>query len=209
MDLKKIKPMAMLAEFFGTFGFVYAILASLNGAFVGISTPVVAALALGLVVMMIGVISGAHVNPAVTVGAWSVKKIDTNNAFAYILAQFSGALLAYMVMSGFLSVEVAEFSTANNTWPIFFAEGLGTLLFAFAIASTMHHKYSGVASAVTVGLGLLVGIGFASLISNGVINPAVAAATGSFSWAYVLGPVAGGILGMKLFQYTLTEKGKL
>src|SRR5688572_14488110 len=56
--------------------------------------PLVAGIVLGLFVYTIGGISGAHINPAVTVGLWSVKKIDSVQAVWYIIAQLVGAALA-------------------------------------------------------------------------------------------------------------------
>lgn len=198
-----------MAEFIGTFGFVYAILASMNGSFGSLSTPAVAALTLAVAVMTIGLVSGAHVNPAVTIGAWSVKKIDKPNALAYILAQFSGALAAWVVISLFFSDDIAQFATADNTMPVFWAEFIGTAFFGFGIAAAMHNGYKGITAAAVVGLSLFIGSGWAAIASNGILNPAVAAATGSFNFAYVLGPAFGSVLGMQLYRAALTAKGKL
>lgn len=210
MGVAKVKPTAMMAEFFGTFGLTYAVLASINGAFTGISTPVVASLTLALVVMTVGMISGAHVNPAITAGAWSVKKIDTSNAAAYVLAQLSGALLAWVVLSLFLGEGTADLSAAaENTWPVFFAEGIGAMIFGFGVAAAIHNKYDGVVAGATVGLALLIGLGWAAIASSAVLNPAIAASANTFNWAYVLGPILGAVLGMQLYARVLTKKGKL
>ena len=53
---------------------------------------------------------------------------------------------------------------------------------------------------LVLGFALLVGIIVAAAGSNGVLNPAVALGIGSFSYAYLLGPVVGGALGMVLYS---------
>ena len=205
MELKKIKLTAVLAEFVGTFGFAFAILATVNGAFGGITAPVVAALTLAVIVMVFGVFSGAHVNPAVTFGAWTMRKLDTLNTVAYWVAQFAGAFLAMYVLKQFADTDLVEFSPESN-WTTFLAEGLGALFLGLGMAGAWHHKYQGVASALTIGLALLIGIGFAGVGAIGFINPSVAAAADSFNWAYALGPVAGVTAGMWMFHYFFAKK---
>src|SRR3989344_6634810 len=84
---------AYAAELLGTF--LLALL-SLGSSF-PVPTPVVAGLTLGLIVYMFGSVSGAHVNPAVTVGLAVIHKISWNDAAAYIVMQLTGGLLAMMV----------------------------------------------------------------------------------------------------------------
>ena len=82
-----------IAEMLGTFGLTLAVSISLASLF-PVSTPVIAALTLGLLVYSLGAISGTHINPAVTIGLWSLKKIATKDAVFYIVSQFLGAGLA-------------------------------------------------------------------------------------------------------------------
>ena len=94
-------------------------------------------------------------------------------------------------------------------YPTFFAEFLGAGVFTFGIAAATHQKMKGVDAALTVGGSLLLGILFASVISNGVLNPAVATSISSLNWAYVLGPALGAIIGMNVYALTFGKKGKI
>lgn len=186
-----------LAELLGTFALTLAVSLSLGGNF-PIPTPVIAALTLGLFVYSIGHISGAHINPAVTLGALSVKKIGAKDAISYIVAQFIGAGLALLV-----SQNIAQPANliVNNNLPVFFGELLGMFFFSFGIAAAVNGKVSPVMNGMVIGGSLLLGIFFAAPLSNGILNPAVATGIGSFSLAYLLGPIVGSVLGMRTFAF--------
>lgn len=187
-----------IAEFVGAFALSFVVALSLAGAF-PVPTPVLAALTLGLFVYTVGHISGTHINPAVTIGAWSIGKISTNDAIWYIVAQMLGAGLAlakvgYLGHPGALVVE--------SSLIVAFAELIGTFFFTFGIASVIYGRAPSQLSGVVVGGSLLLGITMAALIgSNGVLNPAVAFGIGSFNLMYLFGPIIGSILGMNVYKY--------
>ncbi len=187
-----------IAETIGTFGLTLVVALSLAGVF-PVSTPVLAALVLGLFVYSIGHISGTHINPAVTIGAWSIKKISSKDALYYIIAQFVGAGLAL----GLVSMSVGlQAPAVSNSFAVLFAEFLGTALFTFGITSVVYGKTPGALSGIVVGGSLLLGVAIAALLgSNGVLNPAVAFGIGSFGGMYILGPILGSIAGMNLYKY--------
>lgn len=191
-----------LAECVGTFGLTLAVLVSLSGSG-AVPTPVIAALTLCLFVYSIGHISGAHLNPAVTVGLFSLGNISFKDAVAYIVSQVLGAIAA-MYIGGAMAHGAAVL--ALNTPAVFFAECIGMFFFAFGIASVVRGKVPTQLSGIVVGLSLLLGISLASVLSNGVLNPAVALGIGSFSWAYLFGPIAGSMLGMWVFMFVAGEK---
>jgi glycerol uptake facilitator-like aquaporin len=187
-----------IAELLGTFTLALVVGLSLKIAF-PVSTPILAGLVLLLFVYTIGHISGTHINPAVTIGAWSIGKITVSEAVMYIISQAIGAGLALMLISqtvGLASVPVVM------SWGVFGAELLGTFFFAFGIASVIYGKTPGVASGVVIGGSLLLGITVAALLgSNGILNPAVAFGIASFNWAYLLGPIVGSVAGMQAYKY--------
>jgi glycerol uptake facilitator-like aquaporin len=170
-----------------------------------LTTPLVAGIALGLMVYVIGSISGAHVNPAITAGLWSLKKINNRDAIGYIIFQFIGAALALWLSRG---ITHAPNIFDGNSFPIFFSEMLGAFFFSFGVAAVATDKVPPAASGLVVGGSLFLGICVASFLSNGVLNPAVALGIGSFSLAYLLGPVFGAIIGMQLFSWLSAKQEK-
>lgn len=186
-----------IAEIIGTFTLAFVVGLSLVGNF-PVATPVLAALTLGLFVYSIGHISGTHINPAVTIGAWSIQKISGQDALLYIIAQFIGAGLAMLVLT--MTVGMPKLGVSANML-VAFAELLGTFFFTFGIASVVYGKTPSALSGIVVGGSLLLGITIAALMgSNGVLNPAVAFGIGSFNWVYLLAPIAGSVLGMQAYR---------
>lgn len=182
---------ASIAEFIGAFLLAVTILIIRNEPFY---------LFIGLVgiFMMIGGLSGAHVNPAVTIGAWVSRRIDRIRAVSYIAAQLLGAMLAFVVMSAFIgnapevSAEAAQFGQAapklfttaalpdGKEWIVFMAEVIGVAILGFAYASVLQPRVKDkITGAFTVGGAAFLAMAFASTvttyISAGVVlNPAVA-----------------------------------
>ena len=198
-----------VAEFIGTFGLTFAVLMSLNNPDFGVPTAVVAALTLGLFVYSIGRYSGTHINPAVTLGLWSVKKIETNNALMYIVSQFVGAFFAMVLTS--LLIARPEFANSVAPSAVGFdgmnlaGELLGAFIFTFGIASVVNDTKGGRASAMfTVGGSLLLGLLFASNMSAGILNPAVALGIKSFDLSYLIGPIIGSVLGFNVYHFLNT-----
>ncbi len=186
-----------ITETIGTFALTCIVALSLTGSF-PVATPVLAALTLGLFVYSVGHISGTHINPAVTVGLWSIQKISSKRALGYILAQFVGAALATGLVVKTVGLATL---TVEGTSAVFFAEVIGTAFFTFGIASVVYGKVSSALSGVVVGGSLLLGISIAALLgSNGVLNPAVAFGIGSFNLIYVLGPIIGSVVGMQVYK---------
>jgi len=193
-----------LVECLGTFTLTLTVSLSLLGSF-PVSTPILAALVLGLFVYSVGHISGTHINPAVTIGLWSIKKIEHRDALFYIIAQCIGALISLTLVSTVFVRGAIIGVAAGNTATIGIAELFGTFFFTFGITSVVYGKVSSQFSGLMIGGSLLLGIAIASLLgSAGVLNPAVAFGIESFSLMYVLGPVIGSVLGMQAYKYLVT-----
>ena len=186
------------AEFLGTLSLALAVTLTLQMRS-GLATPLAAGLTLALFVYTIGGVSGSHINPAVTLGLWSIKKIKTDEAIHYIIAQLIGGAVAiaigYKLTGGTPSVQVAD------SLPIALAEAVGAFTLLFGICSVVYGKVSDAAAGLVVGGSLLLGITLASAASNGVLNPAVALAIGSMSPLYVFAPIVGALLGCQAGKY--------
>jgi len=193
---------ASVAEFIGAFLLAVTILIVRNEPFY---------LFIGLVgiFMLIGGLSGAHLNPAVTIGAWVSRRITWVRAVSYITAQFLGAMLAMVVMNGFLSqapevsAEAASFGQAapqlftasalaeGKEWVVFMAEVVGLAILGFAYASVLRPRVTDkVVGAFTVGGGAFLAMAFASTVaayvsSSAALNPAVAVTVSAIDFAKV------------------------
>ena len=175
-----------------------AVMASIAG-IVSIPTVLVAGYTLGLLVYTVSHISGTHLNPAVTAGLWSIGKIKSAEAGKYIVAQFLGAGLAMLVLR--LLGSSLPALTVTDSLPVFLAEAIGTLFFAFGIAAVATGKVQSLLSGLVIGGSLIVGAVLASIASNGILNPVIAWGINSPSLTYLLAPVVGAVAGMKLFVW--------
>jgi glycerol uptake facilitator-like aquaporin len=199
-----MKSRVLLAELFGTFILTTAVLTSINNPDFPVPTPVMAGLTLGLLVYTIGPISGCHINPAVTVGLFSIGRIKIRDAGAYLVAQFVGAVLAMMLGNVFFN-SPAEL-VVNGAPLTGLAELFGTVLLGFAVASVVIGRVPAKLGGIVIGSGLLLGISFAAHQSNGVLNPAVALGIGSLGHTYVWGPLGGALVGAFVANFFADEK---
>ncbi len=192
------------AEFFATFMLSY--LVSLSGAFpLPFATPLIAATTLGLMVYVVGSVSGAHVNPAITIALLSLKKVSSRDAVFYVLSQMLGALTArilLLVMHGqtLLVPYTSELHVAV-------AEGIGAFVLALGVCTVVAKKVDGILAGLIVGASLFIGVLTAVPFSNAVLNPAVAFAIGSYGPMYILGPILGAVVGMWFGHYLFQRHG--
>lgn len=193
---------ALIAESIGCGTLTLAVLVGLNGS-TPMPVPLMAGLTLLLFVYTIGSVSGSHINPAVTIGLWSIKKIQLTDAAQYIVAQIVGALVAVLLVS-LLGLTVS-IPMVGHSITILYTEVLGTAVLVFGISGVVYKKVDAAAAGIVIGGSLLLGISIASSASNGVLNPAVAIGIQSISWMYLLGPIVGGILGAHVGKYLFSK----
>ncbi|MCA9346082.1 aquaporin [Candidatus Saccharibacteria bacterium] len=203
----KEKLSLVLAELFGTAAVTGTVLVvsrmfglGTEAWYTAISTGVVLILAMATV----SHISGAHVNPAVTIGMWTMKKIETTNAIVYIAAQMLGGLAALLFYNYATNSNLASSAATNFDWRAFWVEATGAMVFGMGIAATMVQKLDGYWAAFTMGMSLSLGMMLASLGSQGYINPAISLGTRTWSSAVVLAPVVGVVVGMNLYSALFT-----
>jgi glycerol uptake facilitator-like aquaporin len=164
-------------------------------------------LAMGVLSLMFNTSSGAQLNPALTVGLWTARRLKTLPAIAYIAMQLAGGAIALWVYTYLDKTHVASTGIHYDA-RIMIAEAIGTFIFAFTWAMAKAEKYEGLKLASAVGGAFAVGTLVATLASRGLIDPAVALSVRSFSWfTYVLGPVVGGIVGVNLYEMLFSATG--
>lgn len=203
-----MKPRAVAAELVGTFALTFSGLISIHYADVPIPAPALAGLTLGVLVHLLGPVSGCLLNPAVTVAIWSIGKLDARDVGAFIVAQFAGAGLA-LALGRLLFTDPAPLPVDASTGAgAGVAEMLGAALLAFTIAAVFMDRIPARLTGAVIGGTLVVGIAWAAHGSNGVLNPAVALGIGSFSLPYVWGPVVGALAGAHLSRYASDPGGR-
>lgn len=195
-----------IAEFVGTFALSFVVLAAVSQILpLPISIPVIAGLTLGLFVYSIGGVSGAHINPAVTIGLWSIKKITNRDAVGYLIAQIFAAAVA-IVLARTLGMPTPAPVNGVFVSSLFFAEALGAFFFAFGIAAVVYGRAKEQMSGVVVGGSLTLGILMATFAgSAGILNPAVAFALNAVSIMYVFGPIFGAVVGFHAYRYITNQ----
>jgi glycerol uptake facilitator-like aquaporin len=205
--INKPKVAVLGAEFLGTAVLVMVALVLFNTTavswFVGTSLAITAA----VVVAVFGSISGAHINPAITLGMWTARKIGTIRAVGYIAAQMLGGLASWQLYQYLINHTLPARSGSFDT-RIWLAEVVGTAILATGFAAAVVRGFENLQRAVVYGASYFVAIVVASTASAGLVNPAVALGLRSWSTAYVLGPLVGGIIGVNLYVYLFAPDGK-
>lgn len=168
-----------------------------------VATPLVAALTLMTLVYIFGPISGAQLNPAVTIGLFTIGAVDRPHLIRFVLAQMVGGLLAFIMLNMWSGLPSPE----AMMMPGSLGEALGAVILAFGVTTVARGKVAGMATGLTVGGSLFVGILAASSVSPGILNPAVALGVGALTggltslWVYLVMPIIGAILGAQLGKY--------
>lgn len=213
----------LFAEFFGTFWLVFggcgsAIFAAaypdLGIGFVGV------ALAFGLTVLTmayaVGHISGAHFNPAVSLGLWAGGKFPAKDVLGYIIAQLIGAIAAagvlYVIVTGksdfvdiggFAANGYGELSPGGfSMTSVLITEFVLTMFFLLIILGSTYVKAPEGFAGIAIGLALTLIHLISIPISNTSVNPARSTSQALFAggeftsqlWLFWLAPIAGAIV---------------
>jgi aquaporin NIP len=198
-----------MAELFGTFTLVFAGTGAIitNEVSGGLVTHVGVSLTFGLIVLAmiytIGEVSGAHLNPAVTVGFWVAGRFPGTSVPVYIFSQCVGAFLA----SGLLRLLFPHHSTLGATNPtgsalqaFVFELVLTCILMLVILSVSTGSKEKGMVAGVAVGSVIALEALFAGPISGASMNPARSFAPAVVSgqlqnlWIYSVAPVLGVLL---------------
>jgi len=196
-------------EFIGTFIMVFAGTSAIviNDLHSGVISHVGIALVFGLVVAAViyslGTISGAHINPAVTIAFWLANRFPGKKVAPYITAQILGAITASLV----ISIMFAEHTTLGATIPSgsYTQSFLLELILTFILMLTIINvatgsKEQGIMAGVAIGSVVALEALFAGPVSGASMNPArsigPALISGNVSelWIYIAAPIIGASL---------------
>jgi len=164
-----------ITELLGTFFLVFTIGCTVLGNGAGALAPLAIGSALVVMVFAGGHISGAHYNPAVTLGVWLRGKCETKDVPAYMVSQIVGAMLAASAVK-YLKAGAAITPIGVATIPALVAEFLFTFALVFVVLNVATAKGTSGNSfyGLAIGFTVMTGAFAVGNISGGVFNPAVA-----------------------------------
>ncbi len=224
MDTKVLKP--MLAEFIGTFYLCFAGIAAIlsleppynSGAGI-VGVALAHGLALSIAVSTFGGISGAHFNPAVTLGILATGRISGGGAVRYIISQLAGATVAALACKAIFAKQAVTAAKLGIPLPgegVTWAVVLGMeFILTFLLLTSVFGaavdergkavKIGGFAIGLTVAFDILAG----GKISGASMNPARSFGPALVQWhwdwhlLYWLGPIAGGVVAALVYHHLL------
>jgi aquaporin Z len=224
-------PQKLTAEFLGTFALVFfgegAICADqfLHGAGSLGLLGIAAAHGLAIAVMFaaFGQISGGHFNPAVTIGFWVTKRVNTIDVLLYWAVQLAGAIAASFLLKVIIpedtwravALGTPEMVRDLPRLSAMTLEALGTFFVVIVMFATAVDDNQSTARSIAgfaIGLTFALGIMVAGPFTGGALNPARALgpALASAHWAnwgvYWVGPLAGGFLAGLLYDSLYLQK---
>ena len=206
---------ALAAEAIGTFLFFFI---AAGAALVATGDPaetlLIVALAHGLVlavlVSSLGAVSGAHFNPAVTLGLWVAGKIDAAKGVAYVVAQLIGAVAAGFALAwcfGDVGPAVPALGQGVDVFTGMALEAIMTVVLLLAVFGTAVDPRGPRLGGLAIGLAVAADILLGGTLTGAAMNPArwfgPALAAGTFDNWYVwwIGPFVGAILVALLYRY--------
>lgn len=158
----------------------------------------------------LGHLSGAHINPAVTIGFWSVGRFPSSEVFPYIGAQCGGAIIASSLSraalgsAGELGATLPRVSPAaafGTEWLLSFV--LMFVIMAVATDQRVADGFAAIAVGLTVGFCALVGgpLTGASMNPARSLGPALVGGFWGLHWLYWVAPITGMIAAAWLYDY--------
>ena len=212
---------ALLAEFIGTFALIFVgVSAIANGAGNLTSIALAHGLTIATMVTATAAVSGGHLNPAVTFGAFLAKKIDLANAIGYFVVQLLGGIFAASLVKLAVPANLLE---ATNMGTPGLGEGVSplngvamefflTFFLVFVIFGSAIDARAPKVGGLFIGLTVALDIMAAGPISGAAMNPArhlgPALLGGGLDniWVYWVGPLLGGAAAALVYHHFLEAK---
>jgi MIP family channel proteins len=220
----------LVAEFLGTFALIFfgagAICADHylqgSGSIGLLGIALAHGLAIAIMVSAVGHISGGHFNPAVTIGFWVTKRINTIDTIAYWIAQLAGAAAAAFFLKAVVPAETwravalgtPDLARDFPRWAGMSLEALGTFFLVYVVFATAVDEKGAFRSIAGFGIGLIISLDIMVMgpLTGAAVNPARAfgPALAADHWTnhgvYWVGPLAGGFLAGLLYDSLYLKK---
>jgi len=220
----------LTAEFLGTFALVFfgagaaCAFQYLHGTLdVGLFAVALAhGLAIAIMVSALGHVSGGHFNPAVTIGFWVTRRLNTMDTVAYWAAQLAGAIAAALFLKAVIPEEAwravalgtPDLARDFPRWAGMSLEAVGTFFLVLTVFATAVDEKGTFRSIAGFGIGLIYALGMIVLgpFTGGALNPArafgpaLAATHWSNHGVYWVGPLAGGFVAGLLYDSLYLKK---
>lgn len=198
-----------MAELIGTFALVFCgagamIVDQVSG---GVVTHVGIGMTFGLIVTVmiysVGSVSGAHLNPAVSIGFVIAGKMPLGKMYYYLIAQCVGAVLASILLFIMFpnASTMGETVPSGTLWQAFVMELVITFFLMFVIINVATgSKEEGILAGIAIGMTVMLAAIFAGPITGAGMNPARSLGPAlmigdlSYMWLYTLAPILGSAL---------------
>jgi aquaporin Z len=218
---------AYAAEFVGALTLIYigagSIVAdAISGGGLGLTGIALAhGLAIAIMVTATAATSGGHLNPAVTIGAWSTGNIGARDALSYIVAQCLGAAAGALLLRWSVPLEMLSSVHFGTPAPgpeisasqAVLTEFVITFFLMFVVyGAAIDKRGAGKVAGLAIGLTIAADIMMAGPITGGAVNPArhfgpaILGGGMQDSWIYWLGPIAGAVTAAQLYKFVFSEK---
>lgn len=212
-----------LAELIGTFALVFCGTGAIiiNQETGGTITHVGIAITFGLIVSAmiyaVGDISGAHLNPAVTIAFWIAKSFPAKEIAPYIISQALGAFIASVSLKILFPLNNTLGATlpSGSAMQSFILELILTFILMFVILQVSKGtKEQGMFAGIAIGGVVLLEAMFAGPICGASMNPirsiapAITSGHTEYLWVYIFAPILGAIIGVMIWKLLLPKNSR-
>ena len=224
MNLHTMRP--LIAESVGTALFVFLGAGSIvanaasNNALGAVGTALAHGVGLAVIVTMLMPISGGHINPAISVGLWLAKKIDSRTLGMYVVAQLVGAVVGALLVKAFFpagAARVTSLGTPQLSGTLGLLDGIAlealmTFFLASAVFGTCVNPQAPKVGGFGIGLAVFVSTLTGGALTGAALNPARAFGPALVAWdwhgqaIYWIGPVLGAVAAAALWRYVLLQR---
>ncbi len=205
-----------IAEFVGTFFLTLTIFIAAVSGMSGDNAPFAIGLTLMVMIYALGHVSGAHFNPAVSIGLFVKGDCSKDELPYYLVAQFAAGILAFFVGSQLVlgGLEVAEITENEfgSTLSVLAAEAFWTFALMFVIINVATEQSGNQFYGAAIGLTVMAGAFTVGGISMGSFNPAVTTmliTSGAMAvadvWMHIVPQLAGAVAAVFVHKLMMGE----